>query len=506
MGGLTLYGWFAATADRHPAEPALEVGALRLTYRHLRDAVDALAGHVAAAGGDLPSRVGILATRTPTAYVGYLAALRLGATVVPMNPAFPVARNAAIAEAARVTTVIADAAGAPQLTDVTAATGAVPLAYAGDAWRVDATAPGATREPGPDDVAYTLFTSGSTGTPKGVPITHANIDAFLAHHAHAYDFGPGARWLQNAELTFDSSVEDMFLAWSSGGCLVVPTRDELLGLVRFVADERITHCVLPPSAISFARRLRSLRPGCMPGLRCTFFGAEQLTLAAARAWRDAAPNCRIDNIYGPTEVTISCLSYRLPDDPADWPATPNDTVPIGRPYPGVEHLVLDPDGNPADVGELCVRGPQRFGGYLDPAFDAGRFLRVDGGRGDWYRTGDRVTRHGGELVHLGRLDHQVKIRGHRVELGEIESVLRRHPRLDQVVVVAVTAPDGETDLLAGYTGDEVDTGELVELVHASLPGYMLPRRFTYVPEMPRTDSGKVDRLRLAADLTGAAIP
>src|SRR5262249_18187281 len=149
-----------------------------------------------------------------------------------------------------------------------------------------------------------------------------------------------------------------------------------------------------------------------------------LTLDQARAWAAAAPASAVENLYGPTELTITCTAYRLPGDVERWPRTPNGTVPIGRPLPHPQAMVTA-------GGQLGVRGPQRFDGYLEPNDDEGRF--VD----DWYRTGDRVAWHDGELVHLGRTDEQVKIGGHRIEPGEVECALREHPAVDEAAVLAI---------------------------------------------------------------------
>ncbi|WP_307937382.1 AMP-binding protein, partial [Salinispora arenicola] len=208
--------------------------------------------------------------------------------------------------------------------------------------------------------------------------------------------------------------------------------------------------------ISLAGRLRSLRPGSMPSLRWSLFAGEQLTLAQARAWADATPGSTLENLYGPTELTVTCTRYQLPADPARWPRTSNDTVPIGRVHPHLEGVLLAPDGTAGNEGELCIRGTQRFDGYLDPTQNHGRFVDHVGDRTTqvdrlpgpqhWYRTGDRVRQENGELVHLGRIDDQVKIHGYRIELGEIESVLRRHPGLHEVVVLAVPARAGGVEL------------------------------------------------------------
>ena len=190
-------------------------------------------------------------------------------------------------------------------------------------------------------------------------------------------------------------------------------------------------------------------------------------------------------------------------------------MPIGRPYPGVARLVLDGAGRPAAEGELCLRGVQRFPGYHDPGVNAGRFVAFDGVRATpaepagatvapelWYRTGDRVAWRDGLLVHLGRLDQQVKISGHRVELGEVEAALRDQPGVHEAVVLAVPDADGEPALEAACTGVDLDPVALVKGVAAVLPGYMVPRSVTLLDELPLNANGKVDRRATAAALNG----
>jgi acyl-CoA synthetase (AMP-forming)/AMP-acid ligase II len=179
----------------------------------------------------------------------------------------------------------------------------------------------------------------------------------------------------------------------------------------------------------------------------------------------------------------------------------------------MEHLVLDPQGHLADDGELCVRGPQRFDGYLDAADNAGRFLIHEGTRARpfdapgpvtddlWYRTGDRVTRQDGHLVHLGRLDHQVKVRGYRVELGEIEAVLRARPGVRDALALALPGPDGTHDLEAVCTGEHLDAVALLADLRRRLPAYMVPRGLSLYDDLPRNANGKVDRTAVADRLT-----
>ncbi|GHE79639.1 hypothetical protein GCM10014715_38640 [Streptomyces spiralis] len=573
----TLYEWFARTAAAHPEEPALEVDGSRLTYGELRERAERTAADlVAAAGGTPPRRVGLLATRSVTAYAGYLAILRAGAAVVPLNPEHPTARTAGVVEAAALDLILtetpdaaaalgvpvhtpapptpdgaapgattggpgadssaeeagrADRASGPEQADAVTGTGtaigAAPATGTGAGTGASSESPtgaakadraatavgadraaGTSRQVGPDDVAYIIFTSGSTGAPKGVPVRHRNICAYLEQVAGRYDIGPGSRLSQTFELTFDGSVHDLFVAWAGGGTLVVPRRSQLLSPVRTINNLRLTHWFSVPSLITFASRLGTLAPGSMPTLRWSVFGGEPLTLQAAREWRTAAPGSRLEVLYGPTEVTISCTAYRFPEDIADWPHTPNGTAPIGTGHPALELMLLGEDGRPGDTGELCVRGPLRFAGYLDPAHDAGRFLTEDlrpAGDGPpeqrhWYRTGDRVTVRDGRLVHLGRTDHQVKIRGHRIELGEIEAALRGQPGVRDAIVVTVPAADGEPELRAAVSGQGCVPDRLYTALGDRLPPYMMPSRITVLDRLPLNPNGKIDRRAVLTEL------
>jgi len=480
-----LYQWFAESVARFGDHVALEIGDERLTYAELSELADRIASVLAR---DKHERVGLLAARSVLTYAGYLAVQRLGTTVVPLNPAFPESRNQTIIEAASLDQVLTE--------------------------DFDLSAPAGTvepRTPAPTDVAYILFTSGSTGVPKGVPIQHRNVSAYLENVMPGFELGPDCRVSQTFDTSFDVSVFDMFVAWGSGAALVVPTRKQMLAPARFVASREITHWCSVPSVVSLAQ-VRGLRPGSMPTLRKSAFIGEAFTLHQARAWQAAAPNSAVINLYGPTELTVSCTEYTLPSDGAAWPHPANGTVPIGTTYPDMEYAVIGDDGRPADEGELCFRGSQRFPGYLDPANNVDRFLRFDGNIAvvydgttpltdeHWYRTGDRVRHLDGQLVHLGRLDHQVQVRGYRVELGEIEAVLRDQPGVHEAVVLAVPGAGGEVELEAVCTGDSLDTAERLDALRSRLPSYMVPRGITFVDKLPLNPNGKIDRKVLLARL------
>lgn len=515
----TLYEWFAASTRRWPDFEAVRIGGTSVSYRRLADLADATAGRILRSTTSCPRRVGLLAGRSLVAFAGYLAAQRLGAAVVPLNPGVPAVRNREVCALADVDLVIVDGAGvtgpARDVHDC--------LLILTDE-QLPSTRPVAlpAYRTGPDDVAYVLFTSGSTGRPKGVPIRHANISAYLSYTIDRYRVRPGCRVSHTFDLTFDLSVFDLFVTWGGGATLIVPSRRDLLSPVDYLTGSAITHWFSVPSVITVTAGLGNLPTGRVTDLKYAIFCGEQLTYSQAARWQAVAPDAVIDNVYGPTELTLACTGYRLPADPGDWPPTSNDTVPIGTVYPRLEHLVLDGTGRPADEGELVVRGAQRFDGYLDPADNVDRFVTVgaDGVArptsgppvpGDYYRTGDRVRvgpEPGGSgtggpdgLVHLGRLDTQVKIRGYRIELGEIEAALRRHPSVSHAVTIAV--PSGpETELVAFYTGTVVPGGELLTWLRRRLPMYMVPRRYRYLDRFPCNTNGKVDRGALGDLLAG----
>ncbi|MGW1876266.1 AMP-binding protein [Streptomyces sp. NPDC001975] len=493
----TLYDVFAASARRHPELPAVELSASSISYAELERAAEALAETVTAAHGRVRS-VALLAARSGVAYAGYLAALRLGAQVVPLNLKYPPRRNTGICELADVDVIIADASGQQWLEHCPSGTApARPVLPLTDEELLAAVPAGSLQPPsaGPDDIAYVLFTSGSTGRPKGVPIRHRNVLAFLAHTVPRYEVGPGCRMSHTFDLTFDLSVYDLFVTWGGGATLVVPEAAELLSPVDYAVNRGLTHWFSVPSAVSAAAGLGGLSAGRVPGLRYSVFCGEQFTYAQAEAWRGSASESVLENIYGPTELTLACAEFRLPEERRDWPETVNDTVPIGTVYPGLEHVVTED-------GELCVRGPQRFDGYLDPRDNTNRFLGLDDRAGtpseaDYYRTGDRVRREDdGTLVHLGRLDNQVKIRGYRVELGEFETLLRRHPGVREAVVVPVQHRDA-TELMACYTGEPAREADLRRALAAGLPVHLVPHVFLHVESMPLNPNGKIDRAIVA---------
>ncbi|CAM5583354.1 AMP-binding protein [Streptomyces violaceorubidus] len=514
-----LQDWFADGLARNPDGPALRILDRHWTYTE----VDALARTWAAAvvaAAEPGAPVAVLAAKTPEAYIGLLAALHAGAPAVPLNPENPVARNAAVLRAAGCGAVIAAPDAAAQTarlvesapvhvalapgTHRTALPAKLPSAVGGarvlTAEELSEPGAGPGRRPPagtPDDLAYILFTSGSTGTPKGVPVSHGNVSAFLAASLSRYGVRPEDRFSQVHETTFDLAMCDIFPAWAGGACVCVLSRLQALDPARWVRRYGLTVWHSTPSLARGLQRADRLAPGSLAGLRQSVFAGEPLHVDTARYWQRAAPDGVLDNIYGPTELTIACTAFRWhPGQDLSDPGY-GATVPIGVANTGMEAMLLGPDGSPADgTGELVMTGPQMFRGYLEPAQNAGRFLEHGGRR--WYRTGDQVraTPHG--FVHLGRTDAQVKVNGYRVEVGEVEAALRDASGTD-AVVFALSAPGG-TRLVGYLLGDaEPDTTHLAERLADRLPPYMLPRHLWWLPEAPLNAHGKTDRTRLRED-------
>jgi amino acid adenylation domain-containing protein len=371
-----------------------------------------------------------------------------------------------------------------------------------------------------DSIAYLLFTSGSTGQPKGVMVSHANVRHYLDNVTKRYGFTSNDRVSQTFDLTFDLSAHDMFVAWETGACLCCPTQKQLIKPGGFVNDARLTVWFSVPSMAVFMRRLGVLKPGMYPGLRLSLFCGEALPVDIVHHWGLAAPNSVIENIYGPTELTIACTAYRW--DNANSPdECEQGIVPIGQPFDGMRALIVDEQLREVDDGrdgELLMTGPQLSLGYWqDEEKTRQAFVPVAGKNGAFYRTGDRVRRSAlnGPLVYLGRLDNQIKVLGHRIELGEIEAAVRRVAGLEGVVALGWPMTESGADGIEVFLEtDSFDTRVLVNQLKGKLPAYMLPRNVLVLRRFPLSANGKYDRKALqlilensfGSDRSRAAIP
>jgi amino acid adenylation domain-containing protein len=507
MADATLQGAFASSAARTPDAPALVVRDVTRTYGELDDTARRWAGVITAALGRPAARVGVFGSRSEVSYTGVIASLYSAATFVPLNPRFPADRTSRMARLADLDAIIADKLASQQLDAVLAGLDPRPLILQPDgpdserlrsAPRLEELPPIAM-----EDAAYLLFTSGSTGVPKGVPITHANVRAYLDWGSARYGFRPSDRFSQTFDQTFDLSVHDQFLCWENGACLYALSPVDLLAPARFVDRHQLTVWFSVPSVVAQMRKRNILKPGIMPSLRWSLFCGEPLPRASAEAWLAAAPRSIVENLYGPTELTIACCVHRW--DPASSPAfCVNDMVSIGAPFPGLTAVVVDDQlrlANDNEPGELCISGAQTSPGYWrDPEKTAERFVEMHGGR--FYRTGDRViSLPGGEYACLGRVDHQIKVLGFRVELGEIEAVLQKDARVVQAVAIGWPVVEGSAQSIVAFvSGAGLDREALLAACRASLSDYMVPSAIHVVSDMPLNANGKVDRGALQKQL------
>jgi amino acid adenylation domain-containing protein len=498
----------AEMAREAPDRLALFVNGVTLSYRELTQWARAIAAHIPRGREGRPHRVGVLAGRSAAAYASVLGVWWRGATYAPLSPGWPEQRLIAVLTQLRLDALLVDASAARRLTPQVLAvcpTAIVP------AEEMNRDAPASLLEPEPfarDDIAYILFTSGTTGSPKGVQISHGGILDHLGVIQADYAFGPDDRVSLTFELTFDPSILNMLMTWRVGASLHVVPAESLAAPVAFIRDRQLTVWNSAPTLIGLANRLGLLKPGALPSLRISIFGGDTLTVAAAQAWRRAAPNSVIDNVYGPTEATIEVLRHRLTDPPIVTPD--RGAIALGFPYTGVGVAILDRDLRRLPVpeaGELAVSGSQLAAGYLDaPELTAARFPVIDGVR--WYLTGDKARQdETGCFHHLGRLDDQIKIRGHRVELGEIEACLRQAAGAPEVAAVGWPIVEGSaTDLAAYIAAPALDLDALRAALKAALPAHMIPSRLRVLPTLPLTPHGKLDRRALVQRLDAETAP
>jgi len=491
---------FLRSAELFPTRPALEVDGESLTYDELRGRATAIAWTLASQAGEGPALTAVLASRSATAFAGVLGVLLGGHGYVPLEPRYPPARNRLILERSGCRALVVDRALADAATELVAGLRERVLVVVPDeggtaAERVF------LREARPEEPAYLLFTSGSTGAPKGVAVSHANVRAFLDAIDARYDLNESDRLSQMFDLTFDLSAFDMFAAWEHGACVCCPDAKQLLKPSDFIRDTSLTVWFSVPSVAMFLQRLGALKPAAFPTLRLSLFCGEGLPDDLAAAWAEAAPGSNVDNLYGPTEATIACTAQRWNGRSAGHAV--NGLVPIGTPLGETSTRVVDrslrevPHGT---AGELLLSGPQVVAGYWDDEAATAQSFVSHPELGHSYLTGDRVVQltADGPLAYLGRLDSQIKILGHRVELGEVEAALREEASADALAVGWPRTASGAAGIVGFVADRSIDPVALRGRIAARLPDYMVPRELRLLAELPLTANGKRDRNALIA--------
>ncbi|MEM9522561.1 MAG: amino acid adenylation domain-containing protein [Pseudomonadota bacterium] len=485
----TLPELFAAQVARTPEAIAVEDDTGRLTYRELDRQADALAARLAALGIGVEDRVAVVLPKSCRSVTAVMAIAKAGAAFLVLDPSLPQERLELIVRDAGIRAQITDEDREGHLSGRLRHTLRVD---AGDEHGV-ASRPSAV--PAPDNLAYVIYTSGSTGKPKGVLVTHRGLAQLQQLHRDDFRSGPGSHVLQYAPPTFDAAVWDLVMALLNGACLHVTAPEAVLPgapLAATLRERGITHLTLPPSNMAM------LAPDCGHVLQNLTFAGEALPSDVLRRWSGVE---RVWNGYGPSETTVCATIGNCRKRPAD------QALGIGTALAGTQIYVLDEGLNPAPhglAGELFVGGDGVARGYLgQPGKTAERFLpdpftSKPGAR--MYRTGDLVRRDArGDLQFLGRVDDQVKLRGIRIEIGEIEHVLHD---LDAAITDAavVIAGEGEERHLVGFVAGpvELDVYALHGALADKLPAYMVPAWLQRVDRFPLTRNGKLDRKALIA--------
>lgn len=475
----------------HPDRLAHVSGNRVLTYGDLLDRSNRVAAHLARILPDDLAPIVIRGHKDPEMLIGFLASVKARHPYIPIDLAVPAQRVEHIIETAQAPLVLTP--------DRIAALAATP----------PAAPPGRQRRVVPDDAYYIIFTSGSTGEPKGVVITLRNLTAFLEWMLSEHAFSnQGEVFLNQAPFSFDLSVMDTYLSLMTGGTLFSLRQDEIANpaqLYRALARSGTTVWVSTPSFAQLCLIERSFDAALLPQLRVFLFCGETLAPEVAVALLDRFPNAEVWNTYGPTETTVATTSVRITREVLQR----HRALPVGYPRSDSHLVVLGEDGRstPAgERGEIVIAGPSVSPGYIARSDLTDRaFFTFEGQRA--YHTGDWGHYQDGLLFCEGRRDDQIKLHGHRIELGDVEANLQALSGIRDAVVVPKLR-DGQPDWLGAFVilREAIDRSEfeitsaLKEQLAQRVPAYMIPRKFYYVASFPLTANGKADRRQLAERL------
>lgn len=531
----TLFQDLQTTVLQFPDRPAVEILGIQTSYRQVYGQTTQMARAIVQELGGRPHAIAILGEKTLCSYVAMWTSLGLNVPFVPLNKKFPLERLVCMLEQSSADVIVADRSCLPLLTQILERVGHLRLVLLPESHRFEQLMKTSARivdrsilsrsngdhpssekfdvnsvndakdakdsSDSSDSIAYILFTSGSTGIPKGVPITQRNLRAFLLANQRQFEICPTDRLSNTFDLTFDLAMFDTFMAWRQGACVCPMQAEDMLAPTEFVRSRELTVWFSVPSVIMLMARAADASAKEMPSLRLTLFCGEPLSVKLVQHWANLAPQSKLFNLYGPTELTIACSTFECTDRYLQE-AKPEQIVPLGAVTPGHEYVILSPEDrivSRGQVGELCVRGPQRFDGYLDSQKNRAAFVKIsECGEDKFYRTGDLVSESKEfGLLYVGRKDRQVKLGGYRIELGEIEATLRSCPGVI-TAVAKVTTAGGQT-LLSAFVYGHVRKTNLEQALKARLPTYMIPKHLEILEQLPVNTNGKVnhDSLRVS---------
>lgn len=450
------------------------------SYTAFRSRIDAIAAEIASRGYK-KAAIGVVASDHIDTYAAAMAIWATGNTYVPLNPYHPAERIASIIEQAEIQLILHSA----EKLEASAT-----FVCTCDLKESTFNAPAV---PANNDVAYILFTSGSTGQPKGVPVSYGNVRSFLRNlEAMNYHLGPGSRFLQMFDLSFDLSIVSILSPCIFRGTLFsVPNNNiKYPTIFRLLEEYEIEFAILVPSVVAYLRpyfdeiMLDKMKYMCLSG--------EAVPHGLTLEWKNCCPNAEFQNLYGPTEATIYSVWYRMPEN--DIPSR-NGIVSIGWTTLEIEAVIVDDENKilaDGEKGELLLCGEQVIAGYLKNE-EKNREAFVDMNGKKYYRTGDICIRENGLYFYLGRKDYQVKIRGFRVELSEIEHHIASFYENRRVVAMAAHDTTGNDVIVAAIEGSEDAVHELGEYLKSKMPFYMIPSEFCFISAFPLNNNGKINR-------------
>jgi len=492
-------------ALRRPDDTAVETGEQRTSYKQLLDLTHAIREQITRSPAG-PGPIVIADDPGAGACATIAAAQALGRAYVPLSASHPATRIQQILAAVEPALIVQSDRTATRMAEVLS--GRYPLLTISRqldnlSWARPPEPVVSGASPINSDIAYVMFTSGTTGRPKGVPVRTESLMAYLDVATKHFGVQPGDRASHFFELTFDLSVHDIFVTLLGGGTLVVIPAEQRILPARFLREKEISHWFSVPSAAESLHRVGALRPGIFPHLRQTLFCGEPLRWPVTEAWQTAAPDSSIVNLYGPTEATIAISYYVVPRRRS----RSNDIygiVPIGQVFEGQHGRILSrPEaGERPNRGELWLSGSQVISGYLDAGDGHDAFASGPDGV-TWYRTGDAVERDGDGLLHfVGRIDHQLKISGYRVEPAEIEDAIHRaFPACRSVVVRCDQGKRrGLVAAIFCEEGDGPAASAVREACASRLPSYMIPAHVVELASWPVNANGKIDRAAVRRQL------